>query len=113
MKLIYKIQNKKTGEFATASSWSKSGKFWNHISHVKRHINEHFGIENKYDQAELVVYEIVEVSRTPMNDLISEMVEDKKEKQKARESWAKKRMKENLKRQIEEANIKLKELENS
>ncbi|WP_273854007.1 hypothetical protein [Guptibacillus spartinae] len=41
---VYKIRNKVTGEFSKGGSranvWTKSGKSWSNIGHLKNHINQ-------------------------------------------------------------------------
>jgi hypothetical protein len=109
-KMIYKIQNRNSGEFATANGWSKNGKQWNHLGHVKLHLNGNFEFKSrngKYQNADLVTYEIVEVSREPMHELMIKTYEEKKKKEYLRNISEKKWKLENAKRKLEEAQREL------
>jgi hypothetical protein len=108
-KTIYKIQNR-NGEFATADGWSKQGKYWKHLAHVKRHLSEHHGTDKKYANADLVSFELVETTRTPMYHLINEAWEEEKQREHNRQVILKKCQVEYAKRQLAEAQQKLKEL---
>jgi len=84
--ILFKIQDK-DGEFATASSWSKRGKQWYHISHVKMHLKEqglYMDMAEKYVDAELVTYEMVEVSRVPMIGFMQEVMDEENRKMEER-----------------------------
>ena len=64
----YKIRNKKTGQFSTggnAGGWSKKGKAWTGISHLKCHLIQN---QRKYhDIAEVVV--MTENTRFDIEDI--------------------------------------------
>lgn len=110
--VIYKIQNQKTGEFATAQDWSKQGKSWNHMAHVRRHLSDtcrNHGI-NKYQNSEIVTYAMIEISRTPMSSLINETFEASKERERRKIIEAKKWEITRAKEQLKEAQEKLKRL---
>jgi len=108
-KQIFKIRNRNTGEFATASGWSKNGKHWNHLGHVKSHLNG-WDCDKKYKDADLVTYELVEASREPMGQMIINTLEEKKKKEADRHVAIKRWTLEEAKRKYEEAKRNLEEL---
>jgi hypothetical protein len=65
-------------------SFTKSGKAWNNIGHLKNHLRQHFdrrayrGLRAElYDNAEIIAIEIVEteVEKIPVPEMITEMLE--------------------------------------
>lgn len=83
---IYKIRDE-NGLYSTGGmnpSFTKSGKTWNNIGHLKNHIRQFFDRTmyrgrnaELYENSEIVAIEVVEteVEKTPVSDLIIEMVE--------------------------------------
>jgi hypothetical protein len=81
---IYKIRSKETGMFSTGSmnpSWAKRGKEWRQVNHLRSHLSQYYDFWEKhipydrdftqgevaealarYDNAEIVVYELKEVT---------------------------------------------------
>lgn len=76
---IYKIRRKSDGLFSTGGvspSWSKTGKTWNQIGHLKNHLNQFkdrydYDFETKkhirvdkipkyYSDCEIIVYELTQ-----------------------------------------------------
>lgn len=83
---LYKIRNKETGLFskggtATWSLWTRGGKTWSNIGHVKNHIR-HFLEGRKpekgypYHNAEIVeiIVKYEECSRYDVEVLVSELI---------------------------------------
>lgn len=83
----YKIRDKNTGLFSRGGSynydiWSKNGKTWANIGHVKSHLRQFFDSKNHlsktypYDNAEIVEIEINydACPREDVNDFIKNMV---------------------------------------
>jgi hypothetical protein len=71
MTLIYKIRDKKTGLYSGGGSWvhwTKNGKSWGNIGHVKAHLKQvdYYRRGTVYANAELVVFEIKETSSSPL-----------------------------------------------
>jgi hypothetical protein len=80
---IFKIQ-RADGLFSKGGCyvhWSKNGKSWNHIGHVRSSIgsNTEYRLED-YNNSDLVTYELVEVSRIPMSEFIAETQERRAER---------------------------------
>ena len=69
-------------------SWSKDGKSWNNIGHVKSSVGTRdTGSGSGYpSDSEVVVYELVEVDRYPLQDLIDENRERRADVQAKREA---------------------------
>lgn len=79
MSKLYKIRNINTGEFAVASGhWTKNGKTWSSIGYVKSHLNL---TSYKAGDAEVVEYELTEVSTQPLPDLIKQHQAEKIERE--------------------------------
>lgn len=82
---VYKIRDKETGLYAmggsnTSSLWSKTGKTYSNIGHLKNHLHSFIerGLPSKdypYHNAEIVSWEIKheESERVGVNDLVAEM----------------------------------------
>ena len=64
---VYKIRDKETGLFSTGGlspTWSRTGKVWQRIGHVRSHINQLVNektIPSAYKNAEIVEAEITEI----------------------------------------------------
>ena len=83
---VYKIRDE-NGLYSNGGmnpNFTKSGKTWNNISHLKNHLRQFFDRTTYrgrnaelYENSEIVAIEIVEteVEKTPVPDLIIEMVE--------------------------------------
>jgi hypothetical protein len=90
MMKAYKIRNKETGEFSRGGSsgryiWSKAGKTWGNIGHVKNHLHHFVDCGEKsndypYDNAEIVevVTSYEDCFTYDVEDLITAIIEDKK-----------------------------------
>lgn len=88
---IYKIRDKSTGLFSkggtsTYSIWSKDGKSWSNIGHVKNHLNQFIrsgsvSHDYPYDNAEIVEVEVNydECFKTDVESLMTKIVKSKKE----------------------------------
>jgi hypothetical protein len=88
---IYKIRDKSTGLFSkggtsTYNLWTKEGKSWSNIGHIKNHINQFLnkGVKSKhypYDNAEIVEIEVNydECFKTDVEHLTKKLIENKKE----------------------------------
>ncbi|PGO60593.1 hypothetical protein [Priestia megaterium] len=86
----YKIRNKETGEFSRGGSsniyiWSKTGKTWANIGHVKNHLHHFLNGDEKsrrypYNNAEIVevVTNYEDCFTYDVEDLVVGMMEDKK-----------------------------------
>lgn len=76
--IIFKIRNKETGLFSTGSrngrvSWTKNGKAWSSIGHVKSSIAQFTGNKYRnypYDNAELVTYKTEIMDSLDINEFI-------------------------------------------
>lgn len=60
MAIIYKIRNKATGQYATgAARFTKNGKVWNAIGHLRLHIELHSDeYKRMKDDVEIVVIQV-------------------------------------------------------
>lgn len=102
---VFKIRNKETGQFSkggTYSVWSRTGKAWGNIGHVKNHLNQ-FIYNGKlrpdypYHNAEIVEVEIDYDGcfSYSVDEMISKMQESKAEQEKAyaeqQRKWKEKR----------------------
>lgn len=88
---IYKIRHKKTGLFSRGGSyghgvWSKTGKSWGNIGHVKNHLNQYIskGVKTHdypYDDAEIIEIELDydKCYKEDVNSLFGVVVKSKKE----------------------------------
>lgn len=93
MTKVFKIMNKDTGQFSKGGSggtdniWTKHGKSWGNIGHVKAHLNTYmYGGRNErypYDNAVIIEVEFnpEECYSIPVNELFDEMVLSKQEQQ--------------------------------
>ena len=80
---VFKIRNEK-GFFSSGGkhpNWTKNGKTWSNIGHIKNHLNLVRG--NKYDNAIIVGYELEEheVFSMPIKIMLDELNKSKEEKQ--------------------------------
>jgi hypothetical protein len=104
----WKIRNKETGEFSKGGTstwgiWTKGGKTWTNIGHVKSHLRSwvypsgQLHEKYPYHNAEIIEVEIdySDCFTYPVNILVANMVEDKKEKAKKQkdlhEKWLRER----------------------
>lgn len=83
---VYKIRDE-NGLYSNGGmnpSFTKAGKAWNNIGHLKNHLRQFFDrtsyrgrTAELYDNAEIIAIEIVEteVEKTPVTDMIIEMLE--------------------------------------
>jgi hypothetical protein len=68
---LYKIRDKRTGLYSTGGyspNWTKKGKTWTNIGHVKNHIRQLNRLD-KVDDWELVELAFVEVGRRPLRQV--------------------------------------------
>jgi hypothetical protein len=110
---LFKIRNKETGEFSKGGTsgwniWTKGGKTWTNIGHVKSHLNQflrHYINDNErypYHNAEIVEVEVDydDCFAYDVDVLVEEI--DNKNKEKERQSeelykkWIEKREKQQL-----------------
>ena len=78
--IIYKIQSKQTGLYSTGGvspSFSKTGKVWKNIGHLRNHINvldPHGKRKYREHQVEIVELQLTEVcvSSTPFEEFLTE-----------------------------------------
>lgn len=97
---IFKIQTK-DGRFAKPSSWctsyTKDGKVWSKLHHLEAHLRER-DIQTikdyKKDGCEIVEYEMVEVARYPLDDILNSINDKKKNKEEIRALERQKRIEE-------------------
>lgn len=100
---VYKIRNKETGLFSKGGTgrdvWTKTGKSWSNIGHVKLHLNMHNKNKRNYPYANAEVVE-VEINYDqcysyPVDDLMDEIQENRdkrnREAKERRERWARER----------------------
>lgn len=80
---VYKIRDAETGLFSTggtSTQWTKSGKTWSNIGHVKSHIRQYANVSGVmvYKNAEVVTLEVKEdeLETTPVKDILLPMVRD-------------------------------------
>jgi hypothetical protein len=86
---IFKIRNLKTGLFSKGGHcprWSKKGKVWTNIGHVKSHINNIARHVKDIEYWEVVEYELVEttISSMRVQDIINEKLQAEHDKEEAR-----------------------------
>lgn len=59
VKVIYKIRRKSDGLFAVAGAhFTKNGKSWNHLAHLRTHLNQNLSTYKKGEGYEIVVYQL-------------------------------------------------------
>lgn len=101
---LYKIRHKVTGLYSkggTSPFWSKKGKTWSSIGHLKRHIAG--VVDSRYHKMnDMVNWEIIEIevseTLTPIGtaqDFANETVQKNKEKE---ERWKRERAERELKK---------------
>ncbi|UGO50654.1 hypothetical protein PQE68_gp063 [Bacillus phage vB_BanS_Sophrita] len=101
MTKVFKIMNKDTGKFSKGGSdggekvWTKNGKSWGNIGHVKAHLNTYmYGRRDKYPYDNAVIIEVEfnpeDCYSIPVNDLFDEMVLSKEEQHRKEEERHKK-----------------------
>lgn len=91
---LYKIRNKETGEFSKGETdsrhiWTKGGKTWTNIGHMKNHIHQFLHYYDKnfdsypYKNAEIVEVEVDldECFSYDVNIMVEELNSKEKEKQ--------------------------------
>lgn len=92
----YKIRDKETGLFSRGGSstyniWSKVGKTWSNLGHIKNHLNHSFLLhdgtlskEYPYHNAEIIIVEVdySNCFRYDMSILVDDMRESKAEQDK-------------------------------
>ena len=88
---IYKIRDKATGLFSRGGSyghgvWSKTGKSWGNIGHIKNHLNQYMrrgakASDYPYDNAEIIEIELDydKCYKEDVNSLFTSMAKTKKE----------------------------------
>lgn len=88
---IYKIRDKKTGLFSRGGSyghgvWSKTGKSWGNIGHIKNHLNQYIDRGAKardypYEDAEIIEIELDydKCYKEEVETLFNKQIENKKE----------------------------------
>ena len=74
---FYKIRDKRTGLFKEGGHWprwSKKGKEWTSVGHVKQHLSQFPANKIDWDNWEMVeyAYEPVETGSKKLGDLLSE-----------------------------------------
>ena len=100
--LVYKIKSTKTGLFSkggSTPSFSKTGKVWTNIGHVRNHINvldNHGHRIYREQEVELVTYEIAEsiVDVTTLDELLVQQANNQAQRDAERKSRADKWLKE-------------------
>jgi hypothetical protein len=116
---IYKIRNKETGLFSKGGScgyniWTKDGKSWSNIGHLKSHLNHYVdyrGNKDKYypyENAEIIeiVINYDECYKTHVNDLVDLIIEKKEKAQKEYEESQRRWQEEREKKQLAELKAK-------
>lgn len=112
---LFKIRNKETGEFSKGGAWSyniwtKGGKTWTNIGHVKNHLNQflhHYNNDNErhpYHNAEIIEVEVDydECFAYDVDILVEEINDKKKAEEKRVEELHKKWVKKRELKQLEE-----------
>jgi hypothetical protein len=72
---LYKILDKETGLYSkggTFPNWSKHGKTWNHLGHIKNHLR--FFMETKRENGDVDYHKLV--NRIPENWEVIEIIID-------------------------------------
>lgn len=88
-KLFYKIRRKgTTDQFSSGgrrAHWSKQGKIWSNIGHVKNHISQKLPWMADYTEAEIVSFTLVEKDTTDVKSLLDEirLLQEKKAEKRA------------------------------
>jgi hypothetical protein len=98
---LYKIR--KNGMFSTGGSrprWSEKGKVWRRLSDLSGHLGIARLID--YDGAEIVEYEMQEVSAEPIANLLEAKVERKRKREEAKKRRIRKWKQKERERQYEE-----------
>jgi len=109
---MYKIRNKETGEFSKggttpSSIWTKGGKTWTNIGHVKTHLSQWLWRKGHkdypYDNAEIVeiVVDVDECFAYDVSVLVDEMAKKKVEQEIKREELHEKWIREQDLKQLE------------
>jgi hypothetical protein len=88
---IYKIKDKTTGLFSKGGTqplgiWTKEGKSWSNIGHLKSHINQFINkgvktVHYPYDNAEMVEIEVNydECFKMDVDEMTAKLIKSKKE----------------------------------
>ena len=91
----FKIRDRATGLYSTGGStprWSKRGKVWTNIGHVKQHLQQLWRDESYPETAEIVEFVEVEGPKTSVHDLLRTIAQQRnaaeQERQTAREARA-------------------------
>lgn len=111
----WKIRNIETGEFSSGGTsawriWTKGGKTWTNIGHIKSHLtawidhNEGYRRDYPYHNAEIIEVEIDldDCFAYPVSDLVNEMKEKKAEKAKKEDEIYKKWVERQERKKLEE-----------
>ncbi|MNH66463.1 hypothetical protein D3C73_184940 [compost metagenome] len=113
---VFKIRNKETGLFSkggtnTYNLWSKEGKSWSNIGHLKNHLNQFLNRwckENPYENAEIVEVEINydTCMRVDVNELFNELKQNKERAEEAYRQRLQRWKEERERKQLEELKVK-------
>jgi hypothetical protein len=112
---MWKIRNKETGEFSKGGSstwniWTKGGKTWTNIGHVKSHLNTWVYINGElkngypYHNAEIVEVEVEldDCFAYPVSNVVDIMLEQKEDRAKQEEIMHQKWIELRERKQLEE-----------
>jgi hypothetical protein len=118
---MYKIQQRETGLFSSGGDtpqFTKNGKIWRMRGHVVLHLmNLYRGLHHRCSNCDVVEYEMIEKSRTPIEvfareaaDRKAKIVESRKIQQKSQDIEDTREEIKNLKNELKEKEKKLQEL---
>ncbi|WP_049739156.1 hypothetical protein [Brevibacillus reuszeri] len=113
---VYKIKHKETGLFSRGGTdprnlWTKEGKSWSNIGHLKNHLNQYIGMNqrsllknNSYENAEIVKVEVNYdmCFKTDVMDMMSIMIDKKVKAEEEYQDKVKKWHEERERKQLEE-----------
>ncbi|MEK3917198.1 hypothetical protein [Paenibacillus sp. FSL H7-0331] len=87
---VYKIRNKETGLFSkggTDNIWTKEGKSWSNIGHLKHHLNQlakyYLKDKNPYINAEIVEVNYDMCHKVDVNEMFNEIANNKEKAEEA------------------------------
>lgn len=116
---VYKIRDKETGLFSKGGSshwniWTKVGKSWSNIGHIKNHLHmfiDHDGVKNQgypYSNAEIIEVEINydNCFHYDVGELFDVMAEDKAKQEEIYHKQQEKWLREYELKQLEDLKVK-------
>lgn len=117
---VFKIRHKETGLFSRGGTdskniWTKEGKSWSNIGHLKNHLNQYINVmnrsvfkDNPYENAEIVKVETNYdmCFKTDVMDMMNTLIDKKVKAEEEYQNKLKKWREERERKQLEELKLK-------